>query len=94
MLMLVLSAIWVIWTVCVTVYYCLTNFWTAIRYSAGLGLAYYISTPTIMVGFVPGATFEQIAATVIYFHFMGSIFCPYIFGLTVLPAAIMAQFRK
>lgn len=94
MFMMMIGLIWLVWTVGVTLYFCMTNFWTAVRYGAGLGLAYYLATPALLLGFSANAEFAQTAAVLLWFHFVGSIFCPVIFGLTILPLAAASALKK
>ena len=85
---------WTMWTIGVTVYYCMTYYWTAFRYMVGAILVAHLGGPALMVGFEPGATTTELVASLIWIHLGGSILTPHIFGLTVLPVLLFLQFKK
>ena len=85
---------WIIWTAGVTLYCMASNGWTALRYCFGASLMASIGTPSMMAGFGADPTTYEVIATLIWLHLAGSIFSPYIFGLTVLPVLLFLQFKK
>lgn len=86
--------IWVIWTVCVTVYYCFNYFWTAFRYAFGVMVVVMCGSPKMLAGLEAGANGYEMAATVIWLHLGGSILAPHIFFFTVLPVLILLAAKK